>query len=135
MSTPNPPKYEVVLGCGHKAYFRSAPPEQGAEQYCMRCQDYTFVITDIHDQYRYKCDECVAGRKFGEDKDQASRAGSRHSLKYGHIVSIKKGDTTITTIGVGAAKLPFQSQVEERRSFTRGHQQGLRDSVTRSLPS
>lgn len=134
-------KDRVTLSCGHNTYFREPVPLYGEIVLCPKCSDYKTVMSSVNEQFRMKCNDCTASRRYGEDQSEAERAASRHAIRYAsHTVGVYKGKELLHEVGAKGDTLPFEVQVRHRTEASQDHQRSLRDfqiratTVINSLP-
>lgn len=115
--------------CQHTSNFE-VMPRPGDIVWCRRCADYRTVekalrVVRVRCQFR----GCRYSRPYGDDRDSASRAASRHVMAHPqhHVAVIVDGETVETiSQDAGQGMLPFESQVTARLRDNRAHQALLR---------
>lgn len=123
----------VTLYCRHSVRYPVPFPNIGDTVYCRLCRDYREVLALTY-EFQVRCGQCVLSRRYGRDQDAASRAASRHVLKYpSHTVSIMDGADEVERVSTmeGQQSLPYEQVLSKRADAVRKSQRSLRDFIER----
>lgn len=114
-----------LLTCNHTVYYEPEPMP-GDTVYCRRCMRYQRTKVAAA-EWLMKCAVCHLTRRFGADETSAYGSARRHQRKYHHVVLVKHGYTTVSTIGPeGQGELSLGM---ERIQWVRQHQGALKAVV------
>ncbi len=118
---------EIQLTCGHRKHFDVPVPLKGDTIFCIKCNAYFAVLTDVREEYRIRCTVCRYGRQYGTDKVNAEFSAGKHATNRGHKVALYKGDRFVSEIGPEG----IDSRTQERQALSKQAQQLLKVFVTK----
>lgn len=98
----------IVLACGHRLLFRSAPPLRAEELWCNRCQAMSTAV-NAPPEWRIRCRNCPYSHMCGASRDDAEKRAQKHYRARGHKVAVYDGRKLVYVLGQtgGTVDTPF----------------------------